>query len=75
MELELGKGNGFLECKFPEHEVIPNKDAYFTQKEFDQEVIKDLKRLSLDHPDIDVRCNRRDMWDGFDGFEDYDPRK
>jgi hypothetical protein len=75
MEYEIEEGNGFLECKFPEYPVIPKKDAYFTQKEFDQEVIKDLKRLALDYHDIDIRCNRGDMWDDFDGYEDFDPRK
>jgi hypothetical protein len=69
MEYEIEEGNGFLECKFPEYPVIPKKDAYFTQKEFDQEVIKDLKRIASEYSD------RRDMWDDFDGFEVFDPRK
>jgi hypothetical protein len=69
MEYEIREEDDFFHLKFPEYPVIPKKDAYFTQKEFDQEVIKDLKRIASEYSD------RRDMWDDFDGFEFFDPRK
>lgn len=64
MEHDIKNKEDFFHCKFPEYPVIPNKDAYFSG-------VTDLPV----YPKRDLGTERNDMWDDFDGYEDFDPRK